>query len=131
MILFRLRVFFLEALEDSLMGKKLTPKQLEQKVRILEKEVAGHKQTEEQLLEYKEAIEASPDMMAIVDRKYTYRMVNQAFLEYRKKKEGQIIGHTIEEVLGKDVFEGTVKPKLKKCGSSGFVVHNFKPFLAL
>jgi two-component system cell cycle sensor histidine kinase/response regulator CckA len=78
-------------------------------------DITGRKQAVETLREYQKAVESSNEMIAVVDREYRYRVVNRAFLEQRGAERDQIIGHTVEEILGKEVFENTVRPYLDRC----------------
>ncbi len=63
---------------------------------------------------YERLVEGSPNMVVVVDRGYVYRMANAAFLGRRGKNADEILGHTVEEVLGKKGFE-LVRPYLDQC----------------
>jgi len=76
--------------------------------------IAERKRSEEQLLEYRKVIEYSQDMICVIDRNYRYRLANGAFLEYAEAMVDQVVGRSVEEVLGADVF-ATVKPYLDEC----------------
>jgi len=60
---------------------------------------------EEILREYQKVIESSEDMIAVVDRDYNYLLVNNAFLKYRGMDRERVVGPSVPELLGKDVFE--------------------------
>ena len=81
----------------------------------LEVKVKKHKRAEETLQEYQKAIENSRDMIAVVDRHYKYIIANTRFLKYRCVDREQIVGRSVLEVLGKDVFEKEVKKNLDAC----------------
>ena len=78
-------------------------------------EVLQRKKIEEVLREYKKAVESSKEMIASVDRNYVYLFVNEAFLSYHKLNWAQVVGRKIEDVLGKEVFETTIKKPLDRC----------------
>ncbi|MGA1876185.1 MAG: PAS domain S-box protein [bacterium] len=82
---------------------------------FISKAFVMRKRIEESLREYQKAVESSHDLMAAVDRNYRYRFVNEAFLAYHAMSWDQVIGHTAAEILGQEMFEKTVKPKLDRC----------------
>ena len=76
---------------------------------------SGLQATDKQFREYELMFETfSADLIAVVDNTYRYRLVNDAFLKYYKASKKQIIGREISEVLGQDVFEEHVKPRLEE-----------------
>jgi PAS domain S-box-containing protein len=86
------------------------------------RDITDRKQAEEILQEYEKAVEASQDMIATVDRDYRYRLANAAFLKYRGTSKKKVIGRSVAEILGRDVFEQVVKGNLDRC-FRGEVVH--------
>ena len=82
---------------------------------IAERDEAARKLTEEKLREYKNAVEGSEEMIAVVDREYRYVIANRKFLEYRNMTKDQVVGRLVPEVLNKGVFEEEVKEKLDRC----------------
>jgi PAS domain S-box-containing protein len=85
------------------------------------RDITERKNAEESLREanrhlrtYERLVESSPNMVVLVDRRYVYRMVNAAFLRRRRENADEILGHTVEEVLGKEDFE-RVRPYLDQC----------------
>ena len=70
---------------------------------------------DEILRQYEHIISATNDHMSFLDRDYTYLAVNDAYLITHKKERSQIIGHTVADTLGDDVFEQLVKEKLDRC----------------
>lgn len=73
------------------------------------------KQVEAALRQYERIISATPDGVALVDRNYTFRLINQTYLLLHGKYSEEIIGHTISELLGKDVFTSLIKPLMDRC----------------
>jgi len=67
---------------------------------------------EETLREYQKVIESSEDMIAVVDRDYNYLLVNNAFLKYRGVDRERVVGRSVPELLGKDVFERAKSVKI-------------------
>jgi PAS domain S-box-containing protein len=68
------------------------------------------KQAELTLRRYEHIISTTPDLIALVDRAYTYQTVNQAYMRRFQKRPGEIIGHSIAEIVGNELFEAECKP---------------------
>jgi two-component system, cell cycle sensor histidine kinase and response regulator CckA len=94
----------------------------EKKVAVFFNDISERKQTEERLREYQRVVEGLEEMIVVVDRQYRYLIANTAFLNFCAMSAKQVIGHFVEEVVGKDVFAATVKEKMDQC-FLGTVVH--------
>ncbi len=81
----------------------------------LAEDITERKEAEEALREYQKVVEGSQDMIAVVDRRYRYRLANETYLKYRDTRKEDFIGRSCEEILGRDVFERTVKEYLDRC----------------
>ncbi|MBJ6752456.1 ATP-binding protein [Geomonas anaerohicana] len=66
--------------------------------------IAEKKRSEELLLEYLKVIECSRDLICVLDRDYRYRMANGAFLRYHNLTTEQVVGRTVAEVAGEELF---------------------------
>lgn len=78
-------------------------------------DITDRKRTEEILRQYERVVSATPDKVSLVDRSYTYRLVNQTYLSASQKQREEIIGHTVSELLGETVFQTRVKPQFDRC----------------
>jgi two-component system, cell cycle sensor histidine kinase and response regulator CckA len=78
-------------------------------------DVTERKQTEGRLQEYARVVEALEEMILVVDRDYHYLIANREFLNFRGMSREHVLGHSVEEVVGKDVFEESVKEKMDEC----------------
>ena len=67
------------------------------------------------LQEFEKAVEGLEEMITVVDRNYHYVVANRAFLSYRGVNREQLVGHSLAEIVGADVFETILKPKLDEC----------------
>ena len=67
------------------------------------------------LKEYQKVIEGSQDTISLIDQNYNYLLANNAFLKYRKVDRSHVIGRSVSEVLGKDIFEKIIKKNLDAC----------------
>lgn len=75
----------------------------------------GRFSPEEALAIYAGLVENTPDLVAVVDRNYVYRLVNSRFAERRGTTVAQIVGRPARDVLGVTVFEAEVRPYLDRC----------------
>ncbi|MBW4622881.1 MAG: PAS domain S-box protein [Cyanosarcina radialis HA8281-LM2] len=77
-------------------------------------DIDRRKEAELSLRRYERIFATTPDSIALVDPTYTYQMVNQAYLRRFQKRPGEIIGHSIAEIVGNQVFETECKPRLDR-----------------
>jgi len=63
-------------------------------------------------------VASSPDLISVVDASFTYRLVNDAYVVAHATSSALIVGRTVAELLGREVFEQHVKPCLDRalCG---------------
>jgi PAS domain S-box-containing protein len=54
-------------------------------------------------------------MIGVIDREYRFLLANRQYLKIRNLTREQVVGHFIPEVLGREVFETVIKPKLDEC----------------
>ncbi len=92
----------------------------------LQRAEADQRQTADILNEYQMALEASDDMVAVLDRTYTYRMANKAFLEQRRTDRAAVIGRTVADVMGDDAFHA-LRPHLDACFQGDSVEYEMVP----
>lgn len=77
-------------------------------------DVTERKQTEDTLHLYQAAVEASDDLIMVVDRQYHYVLVNDIYLGYHQLEREKVLGQHVSHTLGEDVFESVVKPRLDR-----------------
>ena len=73
------------------------------------------------LLEVERAVEGVEEGIVIVDRQYRYVVANRALLGFRGLTSEQLVGHSLEEIIGTEPFETIVKPGLEECFSGKVV----------
>jgi PAS domain S-box-containing protein len=85
---------------------------LERNVSALKAEISERKNTEEMLQRYKHIISSTDDLMSFIDKNYVYQAVNEAYLKAHKKKREDIVGLSVEQLIGKDSFQELVQHNL-------------------
>lgn len=78
-------------------------------------DVTERKWVEERLREYEKAVEGAEDIIGVVDREYRLLLANRQYLKMRNMTREQVVGRLVTDVLGKEVFETVIKPKLDEC----------------
>jgi PAS domain S-box-containing protein len=90
-------------------------------------DVTVRKRSEERLREYEKAVEGAEDMIGVIDREYRFLLANRQYLKMRNLTREQVVGHFVPEILGGEIFETVIKPKLDEC-FQGKVVKYEKKF---
>jgi PAS domain S-box-containing protein len=97
-----------------------------QKVVGMVTDVTELKFTEDKLREYEKAVEGAEDMIGVVDRQYRFLIANRQYLKMRNMAREQVVGSSIPDVLGKEMFETVIKPKLDECFRGNVVRYEAK-----
>ncbi|HPI93234.1 MAG TPA: PAS domain-containing protein [Deltaproteobacteria bacterium] len=97
------------------MDRKPTYEELEQKIRDFEENSARRSRAKGALRKYDLIFSAIQDPMAYIDRDYTCLAVNDVFLRMFNKSRQEIVGHSLEFLLGRKTFEKKAKEHLDKC----------------
>ncbi|OKH31613.1 hypothetical protein NIES2119_28200 [[Phormidium ambiguum] IAM M-71] len=78
-------------------------------------DITDRKQAEIALQRYERIVSATIDGIVLIDRNYRYQIVNQTYCQWHKKSIDEIIGHSIAEILGEEVFQTVIKPRIDCC----------------
>ena len=81
----------------------------------LRKEIRERRQAEEQLGKYKLIVSAVQDPMSFIDSNYIYRTVNDAYSEVFQRPREEIIGLSVAELFGTEIFEKQMRSYLDRC----------------
>ena len=73
------------------------------------------KQFEASLKQYERIVSSTKDGIALLDRHYTYQVANQAYLTWCNKSYDGVIGHSVRDVLGSELFDNFIQPRLDQC----------------
>lgn len=79
------------------------------------RDLAERKRTEELLRRYERIVASTPDHMSVLDRDYKYLLVNRAYELAHRRSRDVIVGQTVANLLGQEVFDKAVKPKFDRC----------------
>jgi PAS domain S-box-containing protein len=79
------------------------------------RQAAQRQRAEEVLRRYERIVSATPDGIALLDRNSVYQVVNQTYLDWNVKRYDDIVGHSVSELVGEEVFKTVVKPLLDRC----------------
>ena len=50
-----------------------------------------------------------------MDRNFIYKAVNESYIKFYGKRREEIIGHSLEEIIGEEEFNNTIKEKIDRC----------------
>jgi PAS domain S-box-containing protein len=89
-------------------------------------DVTWRKKVEGKLREYERVVENSQDMVVVVDKDYKYALANGQFLKYRCLGKDQVIGRSVRDVVGVDVFERTIRKNLEACFRGEVIQYEMK-----
>lgn len=78
-------------------------------------DIDQQRRAEETLHRYRHIVSVSPDLIALIDTNYVYQIVNQAYLKRNLKRYDEIVGHSVAELMGTELFERLIKDKLDRC----------------
>lgn len=79
------------------------------------RDVTARKRLEDSWKTYEFIVNTSNDGMSLIDRNYVYQVVNDAYCLACDLTRSEIIGKTVSDIWGRDVFEGSIKPQLDRC----------------
>ena len=77
--------------------------------------VVNNTHTLNELKHYQDIVLSSDDQMVYIDRDYIYRVVSNSFLTQYGLPREEIVGRQVSRVIGADLFEKYVKPRLDRC----------------
>jgi len=78
-------------------------------------DITERKLAEEELHRYECIVSNSHDMLALLDKNFTYLAVNESYLEPFGLNRHDVTGHCVSEVFGESFFNEKIKPNAEKC----------------
>ncbi len=82
-------------------------------------DVTEHKRMVDTLSRYKFIANAAQDHMTLVNRDYEYVAVNQAYVDRHGGTADDILGKTVGEIWGKNLFNTSIRRHLEDCFTNG------------
>jgi PAS domain S-box-containing protein len=73
--------------------------------------------TQIKLQQYQHIVEATTSVVGMVDQNYVYQYVNDTYCAAFKKTRQEMIGITVAEFFGQEMFDQTLKPHYDRCFS--------------
>lgn len=89
--------------------------QLESQNEDLLRDINTRQQVKQTLHHYECIMAATPDAVALLDRNYVYLVVNDEYSKRTGRPRETIVGCSVGEVMGEEVFQTLVKAKLDRC----------------
>ncbi|MDO9513384.1 MAG: PAS domain-containing protein, partial [Elusimicrobiota bacterium] len=81
---------------------------------ILSKAIEQNELKEERK-KYEFIVNTSLEMQTLINRNYIYESINKAFCEGMRRPRRDILGRSVPEIWGADIFDGTIKKYLDRC----------------
>lgn len=78
-------------------------------------DISERKQVEETLRQYERIVSHTTDGIALINPQYIYQLANPSYLSWCNKSEAEVVGNSVKNILGQDLFDNVVKPQLERC----------------
>lgn len=78
-------------------------------------DLTDRKHYEESLEQYQQVVAATTDAICLLDRNYTYQLVNQAYATLQNYPPEALIGQTVPEIMGGLFFKTPIQERLDRC----------------
>ncbi|MDK1019950.1 MAG: PAS domain S-box protein, partial [Actinomycetota bacterium] len=78
-------------------------------------DITDRKRAEEELRRNEVIVASSSDMLALLDKDYTYLAANSAYLKAFGMTRDQLVGSTASELFGEEYFNGVIRPHADRC----------------
>ena len=81
----------------------------------IDTDITRLKETEATLKRYERIVSLASEGIALIDRTFTYRVVNPYYKKQSGLPESEIVGLTIAELMGQEVFDNQVRSRMERC----------------
>jgi len=106
---------------ENLNYEAITAATEEDQVLVAARDITDRKRAEKALIEradqlrqYEFIVNTSLEYMTLIDRNFRYEAVNQAYCNAHRKTRDEIIGHTVADIWGNQVFEARLRGLLER-----------------
>lgn len=79
------------------------------------------REPQDNLRRYEQLVSTSSELASFIDTSFTHRAVNDIYLDYFQTAREDLVGRTVEEATGEDLFESVFRPRLERCLSGNQV----------
>jgi diguanylate cyclase (GGDEF)-like protein/PAS domain S-box-containing protein len=93
--------------------------------RGIDRDISRRHEANAQLRLYERAISTTPYLMSFIDRDYIYRMVNEAYAARHQRPRDEIVGMTVAELMGEDMFRDVIQPELDRCFKGELIQYQY------
>jgi PAS domain S-box-containing protein len=101
--------------EDRVFSIAIAPVEEAGYANLYGRDITERKLAEEELFRYASIVSCSSDMMAVLDTNFVYLAANKAYLDAFDMTKDQIVGRTVSQVFGEEVFETSIRSKASHC----------------
>ena len=78
-------------------------------------DITERKRTEAAFRQYERLVFNTRDGIALMNINYIYQIANQGYLNWCNKSESEVIGNSVRNVLGAELFDNFIQPRLDRC----------------
>ncbi|MDO9548855.1 MAG: ATP-binding protein [Candidatus Marinimicrobia bacterium] len=89
--------------------------ELEELNRDLKRQIRERRSVEDMRKKYEFIANSSKEFMTLINRNYQYEAVNDAYCYAHNRDRSDLIGQTVSEVWGNEVFKSVLSRNLKQC----------------
>lgn len=77
---------------------------------LMIRNVTDRKLSEQALQKYERIVSSTKDGISLIDHNYIYQAVNETYLGWHKKSLKEVVGCSISDLLGSELFQTMIKP---------------------
>lgn len=78
------------------------------------RDLTERKAAEARLRQYAQIVSATSDGIVLIGRDYCYRLANQAYLDKFNRRQDDLVGRSVREIRGEELFASVIKPYLDR-----------------
>lgn len=78
-------------------------------------DISERKRAEEALRQYERIVSNTKDGIALINRHYIYQIANPGYLDWCNKAESEVLGNSVRNILGHELFDSFIQPRLDSC----------------
>jgi len=78
-------------------------------------DISDRKRAEETLRKYERIVSNTKDGIALLNCNYIYQIANEGYLSWCNKSANEVVGNSVRNILGQELFENFIQPRLDRC----------------